>query len=822
MIDDIREKQRQYEEDADSAAAAERLLYLQQQAQDGDVELPRAQKFIARAYGQVKANIEAQCAVQTRGVGGKFKNWLRKVPSEVAAVVALRICILALTSHRRDADSTIGIQMLASVIGRIYEMEVKIREAETVNPMYMQRIHAQVKENNTTSENHLHRLYSVAYERVMKGEMDSGLTAVEQVNLGKLGLQAVVDAGIVEVRQMRTKVGLVNYFELSADVSEFLQEYTKHDVTGVLSHTHGAMMCPPDDWTTLHDGGYISERRRMNQPLMSLGSVRKSERKRLRNEVFRADKMPQVFEAANYLQGRAFALHGPTLAAVKRVWAEGGGTMGIPLRTGPVKPAFPLASTWVKADATDAELKVFSAWKQRCVQYYVELRAWRGRAREIGGFIKIAEQSFPTIYFPVFCDKRGRWYYRGAPNPQGSDIAKACLHFANKKPLGAAGLFWLKVHVANCFGFDKARLKSRAAWTEQNWPMIQHALAEPENHPDVWGDSPWCMYSACYELAQALASGNPEAYETGVVVHMDATCSGLQHFSAMLRDPVGGKFVNLTNESGESKMDIYTKVACEVAMDAIRLDSLDSDPVKAKLALWWLDKGMSRALAKKPVMTYVYGATLHGTQNDIQIHMEAEYGSDCWPEGTKPFEAAVYGAKKLFQGIAAVVPAADAAMRWLRAVARSMPNGQRMEWTTPTGFKVQHDYQDFDEVRVFVRSCGITTAVVREYTEDTRAMPMQNAISPNFVHALDASHLTLTALRMRDAGLDMVGIHDSFGTHPCDVAVMQRSIREAFVELYKDRNVLSDFLWEVNGVGEVPMRGTLDITAVLDSEFFFC
>jgi len=99
---------------------------------------------------------------------------------------------------------------------------------------------------------------------------------------------------------------------------------------------------------------------------------------------------------------------------------------------------------------------------------------------------------------------------------------------------------------------------------------------------------------------------------------------------------------------------------------------------------------------------------------------------------------------------------------------------------------------------------------------------MQNAVSPNFVHALDASHLTLTALEMQKAGLDIVGIHDSFGTHPCDVDTLHTAIRTAFVEMYRADNMLANFLWEVDGIGEVPMRGTLNLLDVLDSEFFFC
>lgn len=821
-MSDLRDLQMQYEETSDSQAAADRFAALRSGAKEGDINLPRAQKFISRAFSAVKDSLDAAVAVQTRGVGGKYKSWLRKVPTGVAAVIALRECIRQCTSKR---DGIVTIQSLASDVGKLYELEVRIREAESVNPLYMKRIHDQVQENGTTSQSHLRALYSTAYKAVMKGAIDSTLTASEIIQLGKFGVQAVVDAGVLETG--RTKVpglGPARFgieFKLAPEVWEFLTEYDDQDVQNITDKAAGAMLCVPDQWTDIRDGGYLTPRRKFNQPLLNLGDVRKSERVRLRREVYTAENMPLVFEAGNYLQEQSFAVHRPTLDAINRLWQNGGGVMGVPTKDGPRKPAFPFHESWTKQDASEAELEVFTKWKRACLVYYTALKEWRGRAREVGGFIKVAASAASEVWFPVFMDTRGRWYYRGSPNPQGSDLSKGALHFGKKKPLGADGVYWLRVHIANCFGFDKERFDVRARWTAENWPRIQAALSAPEDSPEVFGDAPWCMFSAAWELNQALLSGNPEAYETGVVVHMDATCSGLQHFSAMLRDPVGGAYVNLMDDDlGGPKQDIYAKVA-QNAMEAIKLDTLSDDPELARIARWWLQRGIPRDMAKKPVMTYVYGATLRSTTEFVQDKVETS-DDPHWPENVRPYDMAAYAAKKLFQGIALTVPAAESAMQWLRSVAKQMPNGQRMEWTAPTGFRVQHDYQDYDEVRVYIRSCGIDKVVVHEYNDDTRALPMQNAIAPNFVHALDAAHLTLTAIAMKRRGLSMVGIHDSYGTHPSDVAAMHTCIRTSFVGLYEGRNVLSEFLWEVNGLGEAPMRGTLDLRAVLDSEFFFC
>ena len=135
---------------------------------------------------------------------------------------------------------------------------------------------------------------------------------------------------------------------------------------------------------------------------------------------------------------------------------------------------------------------------------------------------------------------------------------------------------------------------------------------------------------------------------------------------------------------------------------------------------------------------------------------------------------------------------------------------------------MQHDYQDYTDNQVRLNSCGVVQVWVREWNEGTRAHAMRNAISPNFVHALDASHLTMVANAMAADNLAMVAIHDSFGTHPCDVDRMHEHIRQEFVNLYSGPNLLTEFLWGVNGVGEPPFRGSLDLLEVLDSEFMFC
>ena len=68
----------------------------------------------------------------------------------------------------------------------------------------------------------------------------------------------------------------------------------------------------------------------------------------------------------------------------------------------------------------------------------------------------------------------------------------------------------------------------------------------------------------------------------------------------------------------------------------------------------------------------------------------------------------------------------------------------------------------------------------------------------------------------------MVGIHDSFGTHPSCVDRMHWIIRDEFIKIYKGTNWLSSWGIEVTGMECPLIRGSLDMSGCRDSEFMFC
>jgi DNA-directed RNA polymerase, mitochondrial len=70
-------------------------------------------------------------------------------------------------------------------------------------------------------------------------------------------------------------------------------------------------------------------------------------------------------------------------------------------------------------------------------------------------------------------------------------------------------------------------------------------------------------------------------------------------------------------------------------------------------------------------------------------------------------------------------------------------------------------------------------------------------------------------------------IHDSYGTLAADAPVLARTLRESFVRMYEHHDPLRELRndirtkWPEIDLPELPPKGTLDISAVLHSPYFF-
>ena len=115
-----RDAQLQYELGSDAAAAAARLKELTEAARSGDAEAPRAQRLTATMHTTVVTLLQEAIDVKTRGTGGVYKTWLRRLGAEKAALIAIRECIqLCSKANKGTSKAGATTQVLTSRIGRL-------------------------------------------------------------------------------------------------------------------------------------------------------------------------------------------------------------------------------------------------------------------------------------------------------------------------------------------------------------------------------------------------------------------------------------------------------------------------------------------------------------------------------------------------------------------------------------------------------------------------------------------------------------------------------------------------------------------------------
>lgn len=177
-------------------------------------------------------------------------------------------------------------------------------------------------------------------------------------------------------------------------------------------------------------------------------------------------------------------------------------------------------------------------------------------------------------------------------------------------------------------------------------------------------------------------------------------------------------------------------------------------------------------------------------------------------------------AKALRKGVDETVPESAKMMKYLQKVVRKH-SGTCMRWVNPVGVPVVNWAEGNVMKLIAIRSMGVTSIrmMSKDNTYNTRIAA--NGIVPNFVHSMDSAHLCMT---IRDADCDILPIHDSFATHPCDVPVMHKALRSTFIKMYNDFKI-EDFL-QFNGIDlgeyEPPMQGNLELSCIADAQFMFC
>ncbi|OSX56620.1 hypothetical protein POSPLADRAFT_1175011 [Postia placenta MAD-698-R-SB12] len=589
------------------------------------------------------------------------------------------------------------------------------------------------------------------------------------------------------------KLGVI---KLNPEISERM---AKDALRETLHPRHLPMLVKPKPWLSYDQGGYLYN------TTWAMRFKESQEQQTYLRHASTQGNLELIYASLDVLGSTPWSINRKIFELVLQVWNSGQRWCKIP-------PAVYDLPEPGRPDNIDTDPKARIIYLQRQKMHILGKANNHSDRCSVNYKIEIARAFLgDTIYFPHNVDFRGRAY----PLPPhlshiGDDLSRGLLKFGEAKPLGERGLRWLKIHLANLYGYDKGSFDERVQFVHEHLDDIYDSVENPLEGRKWWtqADDAWQCLATCMELKAALESPNPYEYMCALPVHQDGTCNGLQHYAALGGDVQGAKQVNL--DVTDRPSDVYTYVA-NMVEQAMAEDLLKGDKY-AKM----LQGKISRKVVKQTVMTTVYGVTFIGARDQIEKQLKDRGdipAEECWL-------AASYVAKKVLGCIGDLFKGAKDIQTWLnttaRLIAKSIPpdrleaainkpisrspkakvgpkdtilNRLKKEqmtsvvWTTPLGLPIVQPYRATRRRQIMT---SLQTVYISDPTSPTsvNAAKQASAFPPNFIHSLDATHMMLTALECKTQGLTFASVHDSYWTHAGSIDQMSAIIRDTFIALH--------------------------------------
>lgn len=771
--------------------------------------VPLLHRLMLNALPEVVEALHATVNDRSRGQGGKYRAYIKEVTPEVAANLAISLSVA-------DASVEENLTKVLRNLGTAVIVELNYRRANAVNPIYMREVRKSLEESRSKDVTYINRTVRAATVACSIDPLM--LDAHTVISIGKLMLQPVYDLGIFET---------VRNYRRGRQVSSTLKIHDSLLEEAVVIPAYQEARCtppllvPPAEIGEYGKGG-MWQTMALYQQYRLVRAPRKSAK--LYDSLHH--DLKTVRECVTELANVPLRVNVSALNLISNNIVGGGFKL-------PSEPKLPELPYDIPEGMTvEMYASAFDENKQQRIKediqdyriaratYEAANRKYKVSTTNLYSNLQLARKLLKTNRFHLvpFADSRGRIYYTGGFNPQGIDAQRALLEFADGVELGEHGLYWLKVHIANCFGFDKKHFDTRVEFVDAMLDRIKEATPLPTVHQEFWeeADMPFSAWTACLELVQALNMPDPTKYLSRTITAWDATCSGIQHFSAMLRDPIGAAATNLIG-GGAEKADIYMQLATAVQRK-VQFDYDARDPDTILLAQFWTQLGVCRDLAKPPIMTYVYGLTQYACTDGVAKWMYENKVET--PEGVSRFLLAKYLSDIMYNTIPDIVPAAAACMEWLQTLAKVVARDREyVHCIAPTGFHLYNLYQKEKAGHVRINAFDIQALRIYTPMDTPDVTKCGNGFAPNFVHLLDASHLTLAVLEAAKHGMQSVTTHDSFGCHAGNAHKYIPLLRNTFADMYRDHDPIQQ-LADRYGIA-APPKGTFNIDDVRDAVYPF-
>jgi len=704
-------------------------------------------------------------------------SYIQKLDSQSAAAIAIKRTFDKVFSPKRGDNH---VRSVTIAIGSAIEAECQMRHYETVCPGLLVYLQKKYWHESTGTQQKLTSIQT-AINKCANEHRWNKWGRDTQCKIGGWYLEIIeqVTEWFTEVtlQQGRKKHKVVTYTE------KFVENKDKiMNQADFFSPLTLPMLVEPQPWSTVELGGYYLNRLRECHSMVRRGAPL----------CIQGEK---PFKFLNQIQQVAYRLN-PAVVKVAEHFDRKGESIG------KFRPVIHYEVTPKPVDI-ETNLKARKEYnKQETQRQNKQAQEFRRscRTRIIMNVVSKFKDK-ERYYIPWSFDYRGRTYpIPSFLTPQDSDFGKSLIRFADESPMNKDAEYWLAFNVATTFGLDKATIDERLEWVKkpENIQRIIRVATEPIDNIGDWEkvEEPWCFLAACEEYYSCVISQSRD--KTGLPVAIDATCSGLQILAALAEDPKTAQLVNVL--PSDKPQDAY-KVVAEVAKP--RIPS-------------YLHKVWDRKCVKRTVMTIPYNAKPYSNRSYIRDALK-EKGIEISNEDLTIVVTAVRDAMNI------VVPGPMRVMQWIESeVIKAIKDRGMTElvWKTPSGFIVtqrlmKKQYKSI-ELKLLGR-CQIRVAIGD--TDEVDQRHHRNATAPNLIHSLDASLLHEAVLKFPNP---IALIHDSVLCRATDMPLLSKLVRETYVDLFTNNNVLTDFATAIGAESEPPIIGKLEHSRVIDSHYFFC
>lgn len=393
---------------------------------------------------------------------------------------------------------------------------------------------------------------------------------------------------------------------------------------------------------------------------------------------------------------------------------------------------------------------------------------------------------------------------------QGDELANALLEFNEGESLTEIGRFFLYIFGANCYntnGLAKLSYVQREEWVKSN----KNNILEMKPEFMLGADSKINFTAFCLVMRELEKDPN---YKVNLPIFLDATCSGIQHLAALIRDLELASRVNLKPQTNDNKVeDIYSEI-----VDPINKEINDFGD-KNILFGKFKEIKFDRKILKLSIMTKVYNVTIYGIAEQLADVLESreeiiERDSDDQYDRKEQkiiyFKAPTKNngfvelqrsdlfiiAKIIHEKVFIMYPSLRHIYDYFISIAKLFVKLKiPLSWFTPSGLFITQNYLKSEAHKLSFKIGGLSNSLVlRKITDRMDTAKQVQAIIPNVIHSLDASHLiNIINTAIKNKFGPILTIHDCFGTHPNKMGYLSDLVKKEFVLLYSEANFLDKF-----------------------------